>query len=73
MKFRLQLAKKFINEPNTIWHKILWSDETKTVQFDTGPDKQYVRRPTKQQFNTKYTIKTIKHVGLRLMLWGCFS
>ena len=33
MKNRLQFAKKFINEPDTVWRNILWSDETKVVQF----------------------------------------
>ena len=73
MKNRLQFAKKFINEPDTVWRNILWSDETKVVQFGADRGKSYVRRFPKTEFNNKFTLKTIKHGGLRLMLWGCFS
>ena len=73
MKNRLQFAKKFINEPDTVWRNILWSDETKVVQFGADRSKSYVRRFRKTEFNNKFTLKTIKHGGLRLMLWGCFA
>lgn len=73
LKRRIQFAKKFIHEPETVWRNILWTDETKVVQFDHGNEKQYVRRPPKQEFNAKFTAKTVKHGGLKLMLWGCFS
>ena len=57
MKKGLQFAKKFINE---------------VVQFGADRGKSYVRRFPKTEFNNKFTLKTIKHGGLRLMLWGCF-
>ena len=47
LKCRLQFAKKFIKEPNIVWHNVLWLVETKRKQFDTEPDKQYVRQPSK--------------------------
>ena len=72
LKCRLHVVQKFVDEPNTFWHNILWSDEIKIVQFDTGLDKQYFRRPPKQVFSTKFTCKTFKREGVRLMLWGCF-
>ena len=43
------------------------------MRFDTSSDKQYIRRPNKQRFDTKYSCKTIKHGGLRLTLWGSLS
>ena len=73
MKNRLQFAKNFINEPDTVWRNILWSDETKVAQFGADGGKSYVRRFPKTEINNKSTLKTIKHGCLRLMLWGCFS
>lgn len=44
-------------------------DEAKVVQFDSGKEKPYVRRPhVNQQFNAKYTKKFMKHGCLQLML-----
>ena len=73
LKNRLLFAKKFIDQPDTVWRNVLWTDETKVVQYNHDKDKQYFRRPSNQQFNEKYTIKTVKYGGLRLMLWGCFE
>ena len=43
------------------------------MQFGADQGKSYVRRFPKTEFNNKFTLKTIKQRGLRLMLWGCFS
>ncbi|XP_055910737.1 uncharacterized protein LOC129945100 [Eupeodes corollae] len=51
---------------------ILWSDETKVNLFGSD-SKHYVRRPPCQEYNPKYTKKTIKHGGGSIMVWGCFS
>lgn len=39
LKNGLLFAKKFIDEPDTVWRNILWTDETKVVQFYHGKDK----------------------------------
>lgn len=50
----------------------MWSDETKVNLF--GSDgKPQVRRPKNTAHDPKHTIKTIKHGGGNIMLWGCFS
>ena len=49
------------NEPDTVWPNILWSDETKVVQFGADRGKSYVRRFPKTELNNKFTLKTIKH------------
>ena len=51
-----------------VWSNALWADETKVVQFNHGKNKKYIRRPPNQEFSEEYTIKTIKHGSLRLML-----
>lgn len=47
-------------------------DETERNRM--GPDgKTFVRRPKGQALNPKYTIKSIKHGGGRILCWGAFS
>lgn len=54
------------------WQNILWSDETKINLFGNDCERN-VRRPKGQEFNPRYTKKTIKHGGGNVMVWGCFS
>jgi len=35
--------------------------------------KIYVRCPKNTAYDPKHTIKTVKHGGGNIMLWGCFS
>ena len=70
IKKRKKFATTHLMRQN--WTNVLWSDETKINLF--GSDgKQYVRRPKNKEFNPKYTIKTMKHGGGNIMVWGCFS
>jgi len=32
-----------------------------------------VRRPPNTEYNPLYTVKTVKHGGVKIMVWGCFS
>lgn len=41
--------------------------------FGSDCDKQYVRRPPNQEFFPQFTLKTIKHGGGNIMVWGGFS
>lgn len=72
IKKRLQFAKEHLNKPANFWKKVLWSDESKFNLF--GSDgKVYVRRPLNKSLDPRYTIKTIKHGGGNVMVWGAFS
>lgn len=72
LKRRLDFTKEHLQKPLSFWKRILWSDESKFNMF--GSDgKRYVRRPVNAAFNPRYTIKTIKHGGGSVMVWGAFS
>ena len=45
-------------------NKILWSDETKIELFALNAKCHVWRKPD--------TIRTLKHAGGSIMLWGCF-
>jgi len=51
----------------------LWTDESKIVLFGGTGSRQFVRRPPKVEYNPLYTVKTVKHGGSKIMIWGCFS
>ena len=51
------------------WEKVLFSDESTFQQIrSTG---KFVRRPSGERFNPKFTVKTVKHPA-SVMVWGCF-
>lgn len=69
---RLIFARSHLQKPISFWKNVLWSDESKFNLF--GSDgKRYVRRPTNMALDPHYTIKTIKHGGGNVMVWGSFS
>lgn len=69
---RLEFARNHVDKDPKWWQNIMWTDESKFNRF--GSDgKQYVRRGINQEFNPKYTIKTVKHGGGNVLVWGCFS
>lgn len=73
LKNRIRFAKMHLDWPASKWRNILWTDESKVVLFGSSGLRQYVRRPPRTEFNPKYTVKTIKHGGSKVMVWGCFS
>ena len=50
----------------------MWSDETKIELFGINTTHR-VWRKRNDEYNPKNTIRTVKHGGGNLMLWGCFS
>ena len=50
----------------------MYTDKVK-VEFFGQNDRVTVRRPIGQGFKPKYTIKTVKHRGGNIMVWGCMS
>lgn len=73
VKDRIKFAKQHIDWPITKWRNILWSDESKINLFGSDCSKKYVRRPPGKEYDPKYTLKTIKHGGGNIKIWGCFS
>ena len=41
---RVELAKKYINKPDTFWNNIIWSDESKFEIFNVKKRKRVWRR-----------------------------
>lgn len=69
---RLEYARKYLNEPQEFWNRVLFTDESKYNIF--GYDgKLKVWRASKQGLNPKYTIGTVKHGGGGLMVCGCMA
>ena len=63
MKRRYNFAKKYAKWTKQQWEKVIFSDESMIVQFEsTG-------WATKQQ---QYTVPTVKH-SPKVMVWGCFG
>lgn len=66
---RLAYAKKYKNQDPDIWNYVIWSDWTK-VNLVGSDGVKYVRRPPGLRFNNRYLVKTVKHGGGSLMMWG---
>ena len=61
----LGVFQKAPKDSQTMRNKILWSDETEIVLFGLNGKRHFWRKPG--------TIRTVKHGGGSIMLWGCFS
>lgn len=68
-KARLAFAKKYHGIYPDEWKAILWSDWTK-VNLVGSDGIRYVRRPKGKRNDRNYTVKTVKHGGGSIMLWG---
>lgn len=77
IKDRISFARRHLNvvdplERDLQWQNILWSDETKVNLFGSNSAGR-VRRPPNTDFDPRHTVKTVKHGGGNIKLWGCFS
>lgn len=70
---RLNFANLHSTWPQKKWRNILWTDESKVVLFGTPGTRRYVRRPKNKEYDPKYVLKTVKHGGAKINVWGCFS
>ena len=68
---RLEYARTYREKPLGFWNNVIWSDESKFNLF--GSDgKVMVWRSTKEEFEPRYTVPTVKHDGGSVKCWGCF-
>lgn len=69
---RVEFAKAHRYWTFNDWKKILWSDET-TILFYDSRGKLYVRRMSGESYSTNCIIGTVKHGGGNVMFWGAMS
>uniref|UniRef100_A0AAZ3QIE1 Transposable element Tc1 transposase n=1 Tax=Oncorhynchus tshawytscha TaxID=74940 RepID=A0AAZ3QIE1_ONCTS len=65
MTASLEFAKRLLKDTQTMRNKILWSGENKIELFGLNAKRHVWRKPG--------NIRTVKHGGGSIMLWGCFS
>ena len=65
-------AQTYKNYTIQQWGSALWSDKSK-CNLHGSDGRHYVRRPTGEKFNPRYTRGTVKHGSGNVMLWRCFS
>jgi len=72
LRSRMEFARTHLHWTSGDWANVLFSDEKKFNLF--GSDGiNYVRRPSGERFNPRYTKPTVKHGGGCIMVYGAFS
>lgn len=68
---RIKFCKKYQDKPAEWWDNVMFTDESVFQQVrNTGSN--YIRRPSGERYNPKYTVKTTKHPP-SVMCWGGIS
>ena len=68
---RLKFAKEMLEKPVDFWKNVVWYNESKFNLFDLD-GKVMVWRTSREEFDPKCTISTIKQGSDSVMIWGCF-
>jgi len=69
---RLEFAKTYKSHPVEFWRNDIFTDESKYNIFGSDGRFKFWRRPG-DAYKPKYTIKTVKHGGGGVMVWGCMG
>ena len=65
----LNFTTKYINQPQTFWNNIIFTDESKFEIFGTKkPPKTWWNK--NESFSYKHFTNTVKHGGRSVMVWG---
>ncbi|KAI4880001.1 hypothetical protein NFI96_029183 [Prochilodus magdalenae] len=67
-----EFANEHLDDSESDWEKVLWSDETKIELFGINSTRR-VWRKRNADYDPKNTVPTVKHGGGNIMFWGCFS
>lgn len=69
---RMEFAKSYINHPVDFWDSVLFTDESKFNIFQSDGRIRVWRKPNCELENNN-VVKTVKHGGGGVMVWGCMS
>jgi transposase len=67
---RLNFAQKYKNWTVEDWKKIIWSDESKVMLYDSN-GRQYCWKKSNESLDERHIKPTIKFGGGNIMIWGC--
>uniref|UniRef100_A0A8C4RKI3 Transposase Tc1-like domain-containing protein n=1 Tax=Erpetoichthys calabaricus TaxID=27687 RepID=A0A8C4RKI3_ERPCA len=68
---RLLYANAHVDKPDSLWNKVLWTDETKMELF--GHNKKCFAWQKNTAFQEKHLLPTVKFGGGSIMLWCCVA
>lgn len=71
-KKRIEFAKTYLNKPTEFWNSVLFTDESKFNIFQSDGRARVWRKPN-CELEGNNIIKTVKHGGGGVMVWGCMS
>ena len=62
----------YLNKPIEFWHDVLFTDESKYNIYGSDGRTRVWRRPN-TAYDPKNTIKSVKHGGGNVLVWGCIG
>ena len=69
---RLKFIRQHKEKENSLWERVVWTDETKFQLFGHN-NRNHVWRKDGKAYLPKNTVLTVKFFGGSIMIWGCFS